>query len=51
MTPREAAHAFLEACAKKDWAEVQKFDTTPVTDSSETTTVGYRLLVSGSRSK
>ena len=25
MTPHEAAKAFFEACAKRDWAEVQKF--------------------------
>jgi hypothetical protein len=25
MTPKDAARAFLEACAREDWDEVQKF--------------------------
>jgi hypothetical protein len=28
MTPKEAARAFFEACARKDWDEVQKFEIT-----------------------
>lgn len=32
MTPKEAAQAFFEACAREDWNEVQKFEAMPLTD-------------------
>jgi hypothetical protein len=35
MTPLEAARTFFEACAREDWKEVQKFDTSPLTDDSK----------------
>ena len=32
MTPKQAARAFLEACAKEDWDEVRKFETGPLSE-------------------
>ncbi len=32
MTAEQAARAFFEACAKEDWNEAQKFETTPIND-------------------
>jgi hypothetical protein len=44
MTPLEAARAFFEACAREDWNEVQKFDTTPVTARTKKDLGGLKIL-------
>ena len=47
MTPLEAARAFFEACAKEDWGEVQKFETSPVTEESKKYLGGLEILQLG----
>jgi hypothetical protein len=44
MTPEQAARAFFEACAKEDWAEVEKFKTAPVGEESKNYLGGLQLI-------
>jgi outer membrane lipoprotein-sorting protein len=47
MTPLEAARAYFEACAKEDWAEVQKFEDAPLTERSKKYLGGLGILSLG----
>jgi hypothetical protein len=47
MPPREAARAFFDACAREDWAEAQKFDTTPLTNSLKERYGGLKIVSLG----
>lgn len=44
MTPKEAAQAFFEACAKEDWAEVEKFSIMPPTASFRKDYGGLQII-------
>ncbi len=44
MTPREAAQAFFEACAKEDWDEVQKFEIAPLDERFKKTYGGLKIV-------
>jgi hypothetical protein len=44
MTPEQAARALFEACAKKDWAEVEKFWNAPVGEDFKKYFGGLRLI-------
>jgi hypothetical protein len=46
MTPEEAARAFFEACGKKDWDEVRKFQS-PVNDRLKEHLGGLQLISLG----
>jgi hypothetical protein len=47
MTPLEAARTYFEACAKEDWAEVQKFEDAPLTERSKKYLGGLEILSLG----
>jgi outer membrane lipoprotein-sorting protein len=47
MTPEEAARAFFEACANKDWEEVQKIWGFPLTDDLKKYLGGLELIKLG----
>jgi hypothetical protein len=44
MTPEQAARTFFEACAKEDWAEVEKFESAPVGDRFKEYYGGLKLI-------
>jgi hypothetical protein len=46
MTPKEAATAFFEACAKENWDEVRKFDN-PVTEETKKYLGGLQVISLG----
>ncbi len=50
MSAQQAARAFFEACARGDWAEVQKFWRLPVDDSFKQSLGGLELLGLGAPS-
>jgi hypothetical protein len=47
MTPQEAAQAFFEACAQENWDEVQKFDTSPLSEDFKKTYGGLKIVSLG----
>jgi outer membrane lipoprotein-sorting protein len=47
MTPEQAARAFLEACGRKDWTEVQKFESLPLNDGSKEFLGGLEIVSLG----
>ena len=47
MSAQEAARAFFEACARGDWAEVQKFWRLPVDDTFKQYLGGLELITLG----
>jgi hypothetical protein len=50
MSAKEAARAFFEACARGDWAEVQRFWRLPVDDSFKQYLGGLELITLGDTS-
>ncbi len=47
MTPKEAARAFFEACAKENWDEVKKFWTIPLTEEMKKHLGGIEIVSLG----
>lgn len=47
MTPKEAAQAFFEACAKEDWDEVKKFWTQPLNEDIKKYLGGIEIVSLG----
>ena len=47
MTPRQAARAFFEACAKEDWDEARKFHTRSIDDRLKNYLGGLEILQIG----
>lgn len=47
MTPAEVARAFFEACGNKDWAEVEKYWSMPLTDQIKQVLGGLKIIQLG----
>lgn len=44
MTPKQAAQAFFEACAKLDWVEAEKFETSPISQGTKESLGGLEII-------
>lgn len=44
MTPKQAAQAFFEACSRQDWAEAEKFETSPFSEGTKQELGGLEIV-------